>query len=361
MLSPCWDILSKRNQTELRAKFVNNSQIVFKSGESLDNLRGETLHGVVVDEVREQHPDLWPMILRPMLSTTKGWAAFVSTPRGHDSFFDLAETAMRDQSGLWEYFHAPSTANPLFTQEEFAAAKSDMSEAQFAQEILSEFRDLQQGQAYINHTQENQKRYNPFSFDVSPLNPYLPIVVGMDFNVGLMCWELGQNKGEDWYWFDEIAVRRTHTQEAVGLLIDKVKEHKPGIIIVGDSTGKAQKTSAAGQSDYSIIFEALDRAGVRWENRTPEANPPVKDRVNVFNAKLKAADGTHHCWYHPDRCKFLSRDMSRVLWKAGATGAILDQSKDPDLTHASDAAGYPMHAMTTQWSGQVGGLRVIRR
>ena len=106
LLKPCPEVLSKpTNQSELRAHFINDSQIRFVSGESSHNLRGETLNGVVIDEVRDQSPDLWAQIIRPMLTTTKGWAAFVSTPAGFDSFYDLFERAKTDPD--WETFHAP--------------------------------------------------------------------------------------------------------------------------------------------------------------------------------------------------------------------------------------------------------------
>ena len=123
MLMSCPGVMSKKNQTELRIKFINQSEIVFKSGEVLDNLRGETLHGVVIDEVRDQPSDLWPMVIRPMLTTTKGWACFVSTPNGFDSFYDFYQRQLIDPN--WQSFHAPSTCNPLFTIEELKAAKNE--------------------------------------------------------------------------------------------------------------------------------------------------------------------------------------------------------------------------------------------
>ena len=357
MLSPCWEALIKKNQSELRAKLLNQSEIVFKSGEVGHNLRGDTLHGVIIDEVRDQPKELWSQIVQPMVRTTKGWVAFVSTPNGFDEFYELYNRNGKDG---WESFHAPSSCNPLFTQDEFEEAKRSMSEAEFAQEILAEFRDLVSGKAYLNHSTANQSTYNLFSPN-HLITPHLPIVVGMDFNVNPMVWVLGQNKGEDWYFFDEIALKHTHTQEAAQVLVTKLKGHQAGVILIGDATGKARKTAAAGETDYSIITHALSAAGIKWENATPESNPPVKDRVNVMNAKLKDAQGQIHLWYHPTNCPQLKRDFERVVWKQNAAGVILDQTKDPTLTHASDAAGYPVFARTGIWKPSAGGLRVIRR
>lgn len=363
MLYPCVDILQKKNQTELRVKLINQSQIRFVSGETLQNLRGETLNGVVVDEVRDQNPDLWTQVLRPMLTTTKGWAAFVSTPRGYDSFFDLFEKSKSEKQ--WESFQAPSTCNPLFTVEEYEAAKKELSEAIFDQEINANFRDIHNGSAYINFNAQNLVDQNPFTLKPDP-SPYLPILIGMDFNLSPMSWILGQERAGDFYFFDEIYLERSHTQEAALELAARIKrlDNKcpVQVTLVGDATGKAGQRAAMGRSDLSIVEEILTQAGIRYENRTPESNPLVADRVNVVNSKLKDATGQPHIFIHKKNCPKLIRDLQRVVWKQG-TSALpkLDQTTDPTLSHMSDAMGYPICALSRMWTPAVPGLKIIPR
>lgn len=360
MLSPCWEILLKKNQTELRIKLINQSEINFKSGEVLHNLRGETLNGVVIDEVREQPSQLWSQIIQPMLRTTRGWAMFVSTPNGYDSFYDLFERGRTDTSGQWECFQSPSTCNPLFSNDEFENAKKEMSEAEFDQEILAKFRDITSGKAYISGGQHNHRLDSPFTRDGSIKSPHLPIIVAMDFNISPMAWTIGQYAAGKFYWFDSIWLEGSHTQEAALELVERVKGHAPGVILAGDATSKASQRAAAGQSDYDIVTNILRSAGIKFSNITPDSNPSVKDRVNTFNAKCKAADGTVSMWWHPDRCKPLDRDVQRVVWKVGAE-ATLEQTKDRTLTHASDGVGYAVFALDPiQSTGSVGRLRVIK-
>lgn len=360
MLLPCKEIMIKNNQSELRIKLINQSEIVFKSGEVGENLRGATLHGVVIDEVRDQHADLWPMIIRPMLATTRGWACFVSTPRGHDAFFDLSEKALSDPD--WATFRAPSTCNPLFTKQEFENARSEMSEGFFAQEILAEFRDLHAGSAYINFGEHNLRTVSPFSRDASLVSPYLPIVVALDFNLAPAIALLGQERNGEFYWFDEVYVERSHTQEIALEIVTRLKSlnYKQPVIIIGDATGKAGQRAAMGRSDYSIIEEIFHSAGIPFENRTPDSNPQVRDRVNVVNSKLKSADGQAHIWLHPDSCPRLKRDIQRVTWKKGLSDK-LDQTTDPTLTHLSDAMGYAVCGLSKLWQPEVGRMRVVRR
>ena len=365
MLWGCKEILLKKNQSELRVKLSNMSQITFKSGEVFENLRGDTLHGMVVDEVRDQPSGLWSTVLRPMLTTTRGWASFVSTPNGFDDFYEFAERAKTDTSGDWSFMSAPSTCNPLFTQQEFEDAKRDMSEGEFAQEIMAEFRDLTRGQAYSTFSEANVSATNPLAPAGQRAAPYLPIILGCDFNVSAMSWVLLQNRVREWYCLDEIALTAGHsnTAEAAIEFIERFKclgiKANPGVIIVGDASGKAQHTSSAGETDYTMLTQALTLAGITWENRTPDSNPRVKDRVNQVNAKLRSANGSSFLHLHPD-CKETIQDLRRVCWKLGAT-AILDKS-DPKRTHSTDALGYPICQLDPlKQDGQGMGLRILRR
>jgi len=363
MLHTCDELLLKKNQTELRIKLINNSQIRFVSGETSQNLRGETLHGVVIDEVRDQAPELWSQIIRPMLTTTKGWAAFVSTPRGFDTFFDLFQKSQTDSE--WASFHAPSTCNPLFTQAEYEAAKQELSEAIFDQEINANFRDIHNGSAYINFHAQNLVDSSPFTRD-GDYSPYLPVLVGMDFNLSPMSWVLGQERVGQFYFFDEIYLERSHTQEAALELAARLRQFnlqcQVKAILVGDATGKAGQRAAMGRSDLAIVEEILSQAGIRYENRTPESNPLVADRVNVVNSKLKDATGAPHIFIHRNKCPKLIRDLQRVAWKQG-TSALpkLDQTTDPTLSHMSDAFGYSICALSRMWIPSAGGLKVIPR
>lgn len=347
----------KPNESLLTVTLNRGQTIFFKSGKNFEDLRAETLDGAVIDEYRQQHKDLWPLVIRPMLGRKKGWADILSTPNGFDHFYDLFEAARIDRE--WTGFQAPSTVAPWWTPEEIESARRSMTEAQFAQEILAEFRDLTSGKAYLSHGQHNIRETSPFTRDGSLVSPHLPIVVGMDFNVTPIAWVLGQTNGERFYWFNEIHLENSHTQEASLELIERVKDHKAGVVICGDASGNAMKTSAAGKSDYSIIEQMLTEANIKWENITPKANPHVKDRVNTVNMKLKSASGDTLMWYHP-QCKHLRKDLERVVWKQGAN-AILDQKKDPTLTHMSDAMGYPVAEMSKLWEPSPGKLSVIRR
>ena len=327
------------NESEKTVFLTGGRNVFFKSGENFEDLRSETLHGAVIDECRQQRHELWSQIIRPMLGRHKGWCDFLSTPNGYDWFYDLY-TAANNEPNEWATFHAPSTEAWWWSAEEIASAKKTMSEAEYAQEILAEFRDLTAGRAYANFGAHNKLVQNPFVEFGKEYSPYLPIHVALDFNISPMSWSLAQKKAEHMHFTDEINLMNSNTQEASRLLIEKVKDHKMGLVLCGDATGNARQRAAAGKSDYDILCAMLDDARIKWMNLTPESNPGVKDRVNTVNARLKSASGEVHITVNPEKCPKLVKDFERVTWKENSSSMILDQTKDKSLTHPSDGAGY---------------------
>jgi hypothetical protein len=360
-----WDLLrphpqlmvEKPNESERFVHLANGAKVFFKSGQNFEDLRVETLDGVVVDEYRQQDPALWPRVIRPMLAFRKGWADIYSTPNGHEHFYDLCEAARFDPE--WSFFAAPSTEAWWWTKEEIESARATMSEDEFAQEIMAEFREFGVGKVYKNHGPWNQVTENPFAIRGQTWSPYLPIVVGLDFNVGLMCWELGQFKGQESYFGDELAVPNTNTQECAPMLVEKVRGHKPGVILIGDASGKSRRSSAT-ENDYQIILGCLKGAGIQVRNLTPELNPPIRTRVNIVNAALKDVNGVTRARYHPGRCANLKKDLERVTWKPGSGELDFDKS-DPLRTHSADAFGYPQCFYGDKWKAKPGKLAVILR
>lgn len=359
-------LTKKPNESEKFATLIGDRVIHFKSGDNFQDLRAETLDGAIIDEYRQQAKELWPQIIRPMLSRRKGWCDFYSTPNGFDHFKDLYDFALAHPDE-WATFHAPSTEAWWWTPEEIESARASMSEAEFAQEILAEFRNIHTGKVYLSEGAHNHMMHSPFTFDGGLVSKYLPITIGLDFNVNPMSWHLGQFRGSQSYWFDEIHVENTNTPECAVELVERLVtlknqdllKQEPMVELCGDATGESRNTKAT-KSDYAIITEELSKAGITWRNITPESNPPVKERVNTVNARLRAADGSVNLWYHPVNCPKLKRDVERVSWKQGAQN-ILDQTSDTSLTHASDSIGYPVVVKAPiERTGQVGTIRIIR-
>jgi len=115
--------------------------IEIRSADNVDNLRGEGLDLVVVDEAAFVNKEAWA-VLRPSLSDKKGKAILISTPKGRNWFWDRYQAGLRGDDG-WQAWTFPTSSNPYIDPAEIEAARGDMPEITFRQEYLAEFTDDQ--------------------------------------------------------------------------------------------------------------------------------------------------------------------------------------------------------------------------
>lgn len=129
---------AKPNYTKLSFKLFH-SEFEFRSAERPDNLRGDSPHYMTLDECRDIPMRAWFEVLMPMLSATDGEATFISTPRGHDWFYQLYQKGQDPLEREYDSFSLPSMINPYVSREFIAEMRRTLPEDMFAQEILAEF------------------------------------------------------------------------------------------------------------------------------------------------------------------------------------------------------------------------------
>jgi len=119
-----------------RVMLPTGGMIQGRSADNPDSLRGATLDGLVFDECAQAKPEAWP-ILRPTLSVRRGWATFISTPKGLNWFHGLFQGA--DKRPGWNRWRFPSSDSPYLDPEDIELARYEMSSLLFSQEYLAEF------------------------------------------------------------------------------------------------------------------------------------------------------------------------------------------------------------------------------
>lgn len=146
------------NQSRMEVRFPNGGVILYRSLDDPDNARGETAHGVVIDETADVKPSAWYEVLRPMLIDTNGWLWAIGTPKGRNWFFQEHTTALsRDNAMSWqvptlgvkiENQKIVRTPHPLENSDipyaEILNLWETMPERTFRQEILAEFTESEQ-------------------------------------------------------------------------------------------------------------------------------------------------------------------------------------------------------------------------
>lgn len=123
----------KFNEAELRADLHTGARIQLYGSDTPDTLRGLYFSGVVLDEAAQMRPRLWPEIVRPALADREGWAIHISTPLGHNAFYDLYRQAEADPQ--WHVATYKASETGIVSDAELASARAVMSPEQYAQEF----------------------------------------------------------------------------------------------------------------------------------------------------------------------------------------------------------------------------------
>jgi phage terminase large subunit len=93
----CFGPERKINASELWVELPNNgARIRIYGADNPDRLRGIYLDGAVLDEFGDMDPTVWTQVIRPALSDRKGWAIFIGTPKGKNTFHKLWTLADED-------------------------------------------------------------------------------------------------------------------------------------------------------------------------------------------------------------------------------------------------------------------------
>ncbi len=131
----------KINESELSLTLWNGSAIRVFGADYPDRLRGLGFDGVVMDEVAQMRPEAWPAVVRPALADRGGWAVFIGTPKGQNSFFELYSMAAKisREGGDWWAGLYPVERTNIIPPAELMGLKAEMSEDLFRQEFLCDF------------------------------------------------------------------------------------------------------------------------------------------------------------------------------------------------------------------------------
>lgn len=139
-------VRANHNVSELWVELINGARIRLFGADNPDALRGLYLDGVVLDEYADMKPSIWGAVLRPLLSDRKGWAVFIGTPKGHNSFWEVYNKATQDPAWYAKTLRASQTG--LLEQEELDDAKKMMSEDQYLAEFECDFESAILGAYY---------------------------------------------------------------------------------------------------------------------------------------------------------------------------------------------------------------------
>lgn len=117
-------------------------------------MRGIYLDGIAIDEPADQRGSIFPEIIRPALADRNGWATFIGTPKGHNSFYELYQAAQKDPE--WFSLLLKASESGLLPESELQALRAAMSADQYAQELECSFEAAIQGAYYARYIKQDQ-------------------------------------------------------------------------------------------------------------------------------------------------------------------------------------------------------------
>lgn len=130
-------IIISENRSDLTMELINECRLEFRSSDVPDNLRGEGVDVLVLDEFASMPEAIWTEILRPTLMDSKGEAVFIGTPKGMN-WAQALWIKGKGEDKDWKSWQYSTYDNPFIDKAEVRKAEEDMPEIVARQEIHAE-------------------------------------------------------------------------------------------------------------------------------------------------------------------------------------------------------------------------------
>ena len=294
-----------------------------KSAERKDRLVGEGLDGVVMSEAARHSKDTWEEYVEPALLDKRGWAQFVSTPRGYNWYHGLHMMGMLPDFKAYKSWHLPTWTNkamfPLgYNDPDIKALKRKLPETVFLQEYGAEF-VMYEGKIYTEFNPKihvKEIAYNPawnnyLFLDYGFADPFVALDVMVDPMGKFYIWREYQLSGKT-TWEHGQELRRRESPN--GYHVDAM---------YGDPRGADEAATLA------LILGAVRSDDVPWEIGINE----VKQLMKI------QPDGSTNFAVDPS-CRDFIRQVERLHYKEvkGERNARNQQHDYDD--HGPDAFRY---------------------
>jgi len=299
-------------------------------------LRGKTVAGAYVDEGTLVPQGFFKQLLNRC--SVEGSRIFVTTNPDsptHYLYNDYISNPKREN--IVEVIEFFLSDNPNLSREYISFISNAYSGVEYERFVLGRWK-VTEGLVVKNFSGDNVREVNYLHDET--------LHITCDFNVDPMCWVLAHKTGERVYFFDEIVLENSTTCEAVDEFYSRYPNHRGGIVINGDASGK-NRSSNSEFTNYATMLNRLSELGYRGAKlRIRSFNPPVKSRIAAWNNKVRKPDGTVGVFISP-KGRWLIYNLESLKWKEGTSqldlptvSRIKNNRVLKFLGHPFDAASY---------------------
>lgn len=282
------EIRKTTREQEMFIEFVNGSTWQVGGSDRYNSLVGSSPAGVTFSEWALGNPAAWAYV-RPMLLENKGWATFITTPRGHNHAEALHKEAKKDSQSFAQILTAADTG--VFTPEELERERriylgeygEDFGQAIFDQEYFCSFDAAILGSYYGSWITKLKAEGRFRDVDIDPA---LPVHTA---------WDLGHTD-DTAIWFYQVPYGEVHfvgCYSASGFGADHYIDYlanwyaergaKPGLIHLPHDA-KAKTFASGGKSTQEQFAKAFG-----WDRVRIVPSLSVQDGIQATREMLKRA------------------------------------------------------------------------
>ena len=330
------------SSTLQKLSFKNGSEILFRHFDEPNKLKSLNLGFVEIEEMSDIPYDTFKMLLGRMRQRVKKvWKNFTYRIFGHTNPEMqrgwIYKTFVENPAPNYRLITAPTTQN-IYLPEGFCEELKKIYDEQYYNIfVLAQNGEYNNGLVIKDFTDENIK-------DIT-YQPDMDLHISCDFNVDPMCWVFAHKTDDKVFYFDEIAMENTTTAKACDEFYRRYPNHKGKIIVNGDASGD-NRSCTSEYTNYVIIKKKLLQYGYDVDIQIKAFNPPIKNRIMAFNAKVRSADG-EICLFVDKKCEKLLYNIYNLKYKEGSSKIDIptyQQIKQSNmlkfLSHPLDAASY---------------------
>jgi hypothetical protein len=279
-------VLRKANQSELWVELINGARIRLYGADSPDGLRGIFLDSVVLDEYADMKPSIWGAVVRPLLTDRKGSATFIGTPKGHNAFWEMYQTATKGEDWYVKVLRASQTG--ILDKEELDDAAKTMTQDQYLQEFECDFESAILGAYYGKEMRQltDGGRITEVEYD-----PLFPVHTA---------WDLGYSDDTAIWWYQvvhgEIRLLDYHSSNGQPVAfyagIIQAREEERGYVY-GTHWLPHDARAKTLSSNRSVIEQLGDKIPLKTIKITP--NLKLQDGIQASRLALTRAWFDHKC------------------------------------------------------------------
>lgn len=319
--------------------FPNGSEILFRHFEEPNKLKSLNLGFVEIEEMSDIPYDTFKMLLSRMRQKVKkSWKNFKYRIFGHTNPEMqrgwVYKTFVESPAPNYRLISAPTTQNIYLPEGYCEELKKLYDENYYNIFVLAQNGEYSKGLVVKDFTDEN-------IMDIK-YQPELDLHLSCDFNVDPMSWVLAHKTDDKVFYFDEIVMENTTTQKACEEFCRRYPNHKGKIIVNGDASGD-NRSCTSEYTNYVIIKKTLLQHGYDVEIKIKPYNPPIKNRIMAFNAKIRSAEG-QVCLFVDKKCEKLLYNIYNLRYKEGTSRIDVPTYQQIKQTHELKFLSHPIDA-----------------